>query len=421
MPCPRIAPADPVALLRTARDLADDLAADAIPRDRAGRPPADEAARLREAGLPGALLPPGPRYGTDWRTGCAVVREVATADSSVGELLARHYALAWSARLHGPPGAADGLLSESARHDLLWAGALRYAGGPGEGARPDLTLTPLGRGRHVLDGRRTVPAAVAVADRFLVDAVCAVTGDVVVVRVAPGARGVAVETAGDRLGQRAAGAGAVVFHRVTVPHSGVVARLPPDEESAPPRAALVPSVLRLALCHVGLGIVEGALAEARDAGRRARRAGLPGGDPDLLLAYGELASAAHTAAAVVERATDRMARALEEPDAWQGPHAPERRETPESPQAVESPRAVEALESHPYSGGPDYLVATAETVTARAALHITARVLELAADAPGLDRFWRNARVLTAHRSDTDRLRSIGAHYLNSPHHALLN
>ncbi|MGI5353691.1 acyl-CoA dehydrogenase, partial [Streptomyces sp. CA-252508] len=61
------------------------------------------------------------------------------------------------------------------------------------------------------------------------------------------------------------------------------------------------------------------------------------------------------------------------------------------------------------------LVATAETVTARAALHVTTRVLELA-DTPGLDRFWRNARVLTAHRSTAHRLRDIGEHYLNGTH-----
>ncbi|GGQ13256.1 acyl-CoA dehydrogenase [Streptomyces roseolilacinus] len=379
--------AGPAALLRTARDLADDLAADAIPRDRAGRPPADEAARLREAGLPSALVPPGTGYGTDWRTGCAVVREVATADSSVGELLARHYALAWSTRLYGPPDRADALARDSARRRWLWAGALRYAAGPEEGGRPDLTLIPLGGTGHVLNGRRAVPAALAVADQLVVDAVCAVTGDVLVVRVAPGGRGVSVEAAGDRLGQRAAGAGAVVFDRVTVPPARLVGRRPPDEESAPPTAALAPSVLRLALCHVGLGIVEGALAEARDAVRTARRAGPPDGDPDLLLAYGELASAAHTAAAVVERATDATADAL---DAGPGLDA-------------DAPADVAAL------------VATAETVTARAALQVTTRVLELA-DAPGLDRFWRNARVLTAHRSPTHRLRSIGDHYLNGTH-----
>lgn len=64
------------------------------------------------------------------------------------------------------------------------------------------------------------------------------------------------------------------------------------------------------------------------------------------------------------------------------------------------------------------LVATAEAVMSKATLQITARVLELA-DAPGLDRFWRNARVLTAHRPVAHRLRSIGEHYLNGSHRAV--
>ncbi|MYT27010.1 acyl-CoA dehydrogenase, partial [Streptomyces sp. SID7760] len=76
------------------------LAADAIARDQAGKPPTDETARLREAGLPAALTPPGPDRGADWRTGCAVIREIAAADSSVGDLLARHYVHAWSGRFY---------------------------------------------------------------------------------------------------------------------------------------------------------------------------------------------------------------------------------------------------------------------------------------------------------------------------------
>ncbi|MGX6739517.1 acyl-CoA dehydrogenase family protein [Streptomyces peucetius] len=135
---------------------------------------------------------------------------------------------------------------------------------------------------------------------------------------------------------------------------------------------------------MGLGIVEGALAEARDLNKKVPASRLPGADPDLLLTYGELASAAQTAIAVVDRATDAMAQALHS-----GPHI-----DPEEPAAVAA------------------LVATAETVMAKAALHVTTRVLELA-DAPGLDRFWRNARVLTAHDSAAHRLRSIGDHYLN--------
>ncbi|MFD5624454.1 acyl-CoA dehydrogenase family protein [Streptomyces yangpuensis] len=378
-------------LLRTARDVADDLAADALVREQAGRPPTDERTRLREAGLLAALTPPSPGRGTNWRTGCAVIREVAAADSSVGDVLARHYVHTWSGRFYASHHQAAALEEASVREQWLWTGAVR-APAPaenGEDGAADLTLRPRNTG-YVLDGRRSVDTAVAVADQIVLDAVCAVTGDVLVVRVSPRARGVTVEAAHDRLGQRVAGAGEVVLDRVTVTPGQVLGRRPYDEESTAPFTALAEPALRLALCHVVLGIVEGALTEARDLSRGGRAHRLPGEDPDLLLTYGELASAAHTAIAVVDRATEAMAQALDV-----GAHLD-----------AEEPAGVAAL------------VATAETVTSRAALHITTRVLELA-DAPGLDRFWRNARVLTAHRPVAHRLRSIGEHYLNGSHRAV--
>ncbi|MFI8106098.1 acyl-CoA dehydrogenase [Streptomyces sp. NPDC086023] len=376
-------------VLRTARDVADDLAADVISRDRAGGQPADETARLREAGLLAALTPPGPGRGTDWRTGCAVVREVATADSSVGDLLARHYAHAWSGRFYAGRQQAAALEEESAREHWLWTGAVRSPGPHEDTQGPDLVLRPRGTG-YALSGRRSVDTAVAVADQVVMDALCTATGDVLVVRVPSGARGVAVEPALDRLGQRVAGAGEVVLDRVAVAPGQVLGRRPHDEESAPPFTALAEPALRLTLCHVALGNAEGALAEVRDLSRGGHGRRLPGADPDLLLTYGELASAVQTATAVVDRATEVTAQALE----------------------------AGALLDADEAAGVAALVATAETVTSRAALHITTRVLELA-DAPGLDRFWRNARVLTAHRPTAHRLRAIGEHYLNGPHRAL--
>lgn len=115
---------------RVTREVADDLAADAIARDRAGKPPYDEVARLREAGLPALLTPPvlpgrnltgpasgpspdpddpgghvgGGHGGADWRTAAAVIREIAAADGSIGELIARHYVLSWSSRFFGTTG-----------------------------------------------------------------------------------------------------------------------------------------------------------------------------------------------------------------------------------------------------------------------------------------------------------------------------
>ncbi|GAA0317884.1 acyl-CoA dehydrogenase family protein [Streptomyces polychromogenes] len=377
------------ALLRTARDVADDLAADAIARDQAGEPPADESARLREAGLPAALTPPRSGRGTDWRTGCAVIREVSAADSAIGELLARHYVHAWSGRFYATDERAAALEEDSVREQWLWTGSVRAPAPQDDTERPDLTLRPRTTG-YVLDGRRPLDTALTTADQLVLDAVCTATGDVLVVRIPPGTRGVSLEPARDRLGQRAAGAGEVVLDRVAVAAGQVLGRRPRDEETAAPFTALAEPALRLALCHVGLGIAEGALVETRDLSRSGRAHRLPGEDPDLFLTYGELASAAQTATAVVDRATEVTA------------------------QALDAGTRLDAEEA----AGVAALVATAETVTSKAALHVTARVLEFA-DAPGLDRFWRNARVLTSQRPVAHRLRSIGEHYLNGSHRAV--
>ncbi|MFE6855191.1 acyl-CoA dehydrogenase [Streptomyces sp. NPDC057674] len=417
-PCDR--PADDALWPRVTRELADDLAVDALARDRAGKDPFDEVARLQEAGLPALLTAPGPnRRGAAWQAACAVVREISAADSSVGELLAHHYALSWSSRFFGGP-ARDPGTSFVNDHPLdvrTTEGRWLLAGGV-EAPRPEtgagLTLTPADSGRGwILDGTRTFASAVTVADRLVVGARPGGSGDLFVVLVDPAEPGVFTDAGTERVGQRLAGAGTVTFDRVPVAPEDVLGALPHDEHAVAPFSTLAPLVLRLLLVHVGLGIAEGALAEARDISRAgqagpgpADRSGGPSGgsepagagdDPYLLLAYGELATAAHAAAAVVERATDAMTHGLLA--AWS--------------LGVEE-RADIAV-----------LVAAAETVTGRAAVHITTRILELVdgtagADAraggPGFDRFWRNARALTAPTQAAHRLRDIGDHYLNGTH-----
>ncbi|MGW7053240.1 acyl-CoA dehydrogenase [Streptomyces sp. NPDC054887] len=391
---------------RVVRELADDLAADAVVRDRAGKPPYDEAARLREAGLPALLTPPGPgRPGADWRTACTAIREISAADSSIGELLARHYALSWSARFFGaPPGCAP-FESRAVAEQWLLAGSTRA---PEQGGGPGLTLTP-SRAGYVLNGRLDLRAGATVADRLILGATCGSTGEPLVVLVDPAHGGVRTDPADERLGQRLTGAGGVDFDHVPVSADDVLGTVPRDEHTATPFGSLSPVALGLLLTHVALGIAEGALAEARDLSRTAPRARSaahggggdayaerPSGDPYVLLAYGELATAAHTAAAVVERATDALARGLLA-----------------GRELGVDERADIAV-----------LVAAAEAVTSRCAAHITARVLELTGDAgrfdggTGLDRFWRNAQALTARFSAADRLRDVGDHYLSGtrPH-----
>ncbi|MEU2238227.1 acyl-CoA dehydrogenase [Streptomyces sp. NPDC018338] len=416
VPAPADRPADDEIWPRVTRELADDLAVDAPARDRAGKAPFDEVARLQEAGLPALLTAPGAnRRGADWRAASAVVREISAADSSVGELLAHHYVLSWSSRFFGPApqDAATGTALDVRTAEEHW-----LLGGGVEPPRtetdPGLRLTPTTNG-WILDGRRAFASGVTVADRLIVGARPGGTGDWLIVLVDPAHPGVFTDAGTDRVGQRLSGAGTVTFDHVPVPAEHVLGLLPHDEHAVTPFATLAPLALRLLLVQVGLGIAEGALAEARDIsragqagpapassadGRPATAGGHPlgtGDDPYLLLAYGELATAAHAASAVVERATDALARGLLAGETL-GPEE----------------RADIAV-----------LVSAAETVTGRAAVRITTRVLELVdgaegADAqsggPGFDRFWRNARALTAHTQPSHRLRDIGDHYLNGTH-----
>ncbi|GHA86529.1 FMNH2-dependent monooxygenase [Streptomyces termitum] len=414
-------PRDDTLWRRVVRDLADDLAVDAHARDRAGRTPLDEVERLREAGLTAFLTASDPAagpggHGADLRTACTAVRELSAADSSVGELLAHHYALSWTGRFLTAPGTRGAepfarLDARTAAEGWLLAGATEPAP---RGTGPGLTLTRADRGGWLLDGRRSYDSAVAVADRLVVAARPAGTGDLLLVLVDPAHPGVRAEPAADRVGQRLTGAGTVAFDQVPVPRSRVLGTVPADEHAVAPFTSLAPLVLRLLLVHVALGIAEGALAEARDV-TRARppepgaapgddrpAAGGPadrGDDPYLLLSYGELATSAHTAAAVAERATDALARGLRAGWAL----------------GVEE-RADLAV-----------VVSAAETVTGRAAVRLTTRILELVEGAPpaapgaggggpGFDRFWRNARALTARTRPAHRLRDIGDHYLHGSH-----
>lgn len=397
-------PGDEPIWQRVTRELADDLAADAPARERAGKSPFDEVSRLREAGLLTLLTPHGSgEHGSDWRTACAAVREIAAADSSIGELLARHYALSWSTRFFGPGGSTTGQEPAAAAEHWLLGGSADL---PQPGKGPGLTLTPAD-GAYVLNGRKSFAAGVTVADRLILGASCAQTGELLLVLVDPGQPGVLVDPVNERLGQRLTGAGSVRFHDVPVSTDYVIGSLPHDEHTVPPFTALAPLALRLLLTHVGLGIAEGTLAEARDISRltpsaRAATAtggdpypSRPGDDPYLLLAYGELATAAHTAAAVVDHATEALAGAL---------------------------LAGRELGINEHADVAALVAAAAETVTNRTTMDITTRILELTADAgpidqgAGLDRFWRNARVLTAQTSPAHRLRDIGEYFLNGAH-----
>ncbi|WP_329459515.1 acyl-CoA dehydrogenase family protein [Streptomyces sp. NBC_01497] len=384
--------------LRVGRELADDLAVDAVERDRAGKPPYDEMVRVRESGLLAALAPPDARgFGMGWRTACAVVRRIAAADGSMGELLGRHYVLSWSARFFAGPERAAEWEADARKEQWLWAGdtgtTRPHAFARDTGTGPSLIRAARRGGGGVLRGSRTVASAVTLADRLVLNATADDTGEPLVVCVAPGDAGILREAAHDRLGQRLTDAGTVHFDEVATDAEAVLGPFWTDEDVAPPFTMLASAALRLMLTHVALGIAEGALAEAGDLSRaearRLRAVEDPGGplaatDGDVLLAFGSLALDLHSASAVVDRATTALADSLRE-----GRKLDEERRT-----------------------GTAVLVAAAEAVTVPAALRTGEGVLGLG-EAEGLDRFWRDLRTLVGRVPAGHALRVLGEYYLS--------
>jgi alkylation response protein AidB-like acyl-CoA dehydrogenase len=391
--------------LHVARELADDLATDAVERERAGKPPLDEVERLREAGLLTLLAATAHGGGgADWRTAYAVVRTISAADAAIGELLGVHYFLSSGARFFAGPARAERVERESAAGRWCWSGGIASD-------QPSLMLNP-GANGHLLDGRLSCAVGAGVADRLLVRASRTDTGEPLAVVVDPSHPGVVRGTGGETFGQRPAAGGSVAFDSVPVTADDVFGSLSADDGVLSPFAGLAAPTARLVSAQVCLGAAEGLLAEARELSRPATASGQPSDplhwpvlsgaphwpvspaqDPYVLGAYGELAVTARSAAALADQAVDALMRGLargEELDDDEGAEI-------------------------------TVLAGAAEAAASRAAQEITTRALDVigaraASTRYGLDRFWRNARTHTLRTPVSSRLREAGDYHLNGTH-----
>lgn len=396
-PAPPSDPAGPGVAhwLRVAREAADDLATDSVAREQAGKAPVDEVSRLREAGLLTLRAPAGSwEGGADWTTAYAVVREIATADGAIGQLLGCHYFLGWSARFFAGPGCAARLAERSAAEQWCWGGGLARQ-------EPPLTLARTSKGL-VLDGRQSYSTGVLVADRLAVRAVRENTGEPLAVVVDPARRGVVTDGDADTFGQRLAAGGSVEFDRVRVSADDVLGSLSADEDVLSPRAALASPAGRLFSAQLLLGMTEGVLGETREYSRTGptprHPAWAPGTprdphDAQVQAAYGELAVLSRSASALTGQALD----------------------------AVRD--GVARGEDLTYEECADIsaLVAMAETAAARAAQETATRSLDIigsrsASARLGLDRFWRNTRTHTLYEPVAHRLRDVGEYFLSGAH-----
>ncbi|MFK4145077.1 acyl-CoA dehydrogenase family protein [Streptomyces sp. NPDC004065] len=381
--------------LHTARELADDLATDAVEREQAGKTPLDEVARLRESGLLTLAAPAEfGGGGADWRTVYAVIRTVAAADGAIGHLLGNHYFLSHSARFFADRTRALRIERESAAGRWCWGGGIASDEAP-------LVLTPA-PGGHLLSGYRRYATGVGTADRLVVRAAQYGTGEPLAVLVDPARAGVVSGGSGDAFGQRLAAGGGVEFDAVAVTADDMLGSLSPDEGVLSPFAALAAPTARLVSVQFCLGVAEGLLAEVREYGSGRRSPWRPCSpqpwpdspqDPYAVTVYGELTVVARAASALAEQAVNALVGGLAQGDDLGDDECAE--------------IAV--------------LASAAQSAAFRAAQEITTRALDvIGADAAsarhGFDRFWRDARTHTLREPVAHRLREVGDYYLNGAH-----
>jgi alkylation response protein AidB-like acyl-CoA dehydrogenase len=358
-----------------------ELAATAARRDAEGGTAKRERDLIRASGLLGLAIPRAlGGAGADWIEIAQAVRRVSAVDSALAHLFAFHHLMVVTPQIFGTPEQARALMEKTLRERCFWGNAVN----PKD---PRLRLCRDG-GVLRLDGAKTFCSGASDSDMLIVSALD--EQDRLKIAAIPTKRaGVRIHDDWDNMGQRQTDSGAVSFERVEISEDELLVSPGP---MGSPFTALRPCLVQLLLTAIFAGLARGALDEAKAyvRGLPSEGAARIGADPFILHTTGEL----WTQAAAAEVLLDRAARAFQ--SGWEKGDAI----TPQQRGAI----AIE--------------IATAKTVSARAALDIGSRIFEIMGARATharlrLDRFWRNARTHTLHDPIDHKLKEIGDFVLN--------
>ncbi|WP_336049527.1 acyl-CoA dehydrogenase family protein [Streptomyces sp. CA2R101] len=384
----RPAPEGPQGWIERATEVAAVLATDAVARDRTGATPYAEVGLLKDSGLV-TLLGPVEQGGggQDWPTAYRVIREVAKADGSIGQLLGYHYLWNWAARLVGTREQWEAVEAEAARQRWFFGGAVN----PRD---KDVVVRDEGE-TLVFSGRKSFSTGSKVSDVTVLEGVLEGTDNHVFAIVPSDSDGLTFHTDWDNIGQRLTESGSVTLDGVQVPWSAAAGYV--DKEFRPRvyNTLNVPTI-QLAFAHFYLGIAAGALETSAVYTRTKARSWLHGGheraadEPYVIDTYGDLTAKLWAAEALADRVAEEGQRLHDAPDA-----------------VTEQDR-----------GEFEVRVAAVKARATDVALEVTNRIFEATgarstASAEGLDRFWRNVRTHTLHDPVAYKRREVGSFVLD--------
>ncbi|MFC8286208.1 acyl-CoA dehydrogenase family protein [Streptomyces cyaneofuscatus] len=381
------APDSPQGCIGRAAEVAALLATDAAARDKAGATPYTEIQLLKDSGLV-TLLGPAEHGGggQDWTTAYRVIREVAKADGSIGQLLGYHYLWNWAARLVGTREQWEHVEAEAVRQTWFFGGAVN----PRDS---DVVVTEDGDDL-VFTGAKTFSTGSKVSDVTVLEGVLEGTDQHIFAIVPSDSEGLVFHDDWDNIGQRLTESGGVTIDGVRTPWASAAGYV--DKEFRPRvyNTLNVPTI-QLVFISFYLGIAAGALETAATYTRTKARSWLHGGyeqavdEPYVIDTYGDLTAKLWAVEALADAVAAEGQKLHDAPD-----------------EVTEQAR-----------GEFEVRVAAAKARATEVALEVTSRIFEVTgaratASAEGLDRFWRNVRTHTLHDPVAYKRREVGRHVL---------
>ncbi|MBD2111803.1 acyl-CoA dehydrogenase family protein [Nodosilinea sp. FACHB-141] len=377
---------DQSSILATAATLAQELAASAVERDRTAGIPTLEVSRLRDLGLLSLVVPQ--EYGgagADLVTLYQVVKELAKADGSIGQLYVNHIGLVTLAHSLGTVAQKERDYRGTAQHQWFWGNAIN--------TRDErLKLTPDGEGFR-LNGEKGFGTGIPAADRWVFSAVQDGVELPLFLAIPSDREGVTIQDDWDNVGQRRTASNSLSFNNVWVAPDEIYGPAP-DPEGA--FATLPGPVAQLGKTHVYLGIAEAALQAARQYTQAKSRPWITSGvsgitlDPYVLHHYGDLWVQLEAANQLAASVAPLVQAAWDKGDAL----------------------------THEERGEVAVRVGAAKAFASKVGLEIANRIFEVTgsratATAYGFDRYWRDLRTFTLHDPADYKLRDTGNWFLN--------
>lgn len=343
-----------------ARAIGERHRATAPERERAGTPPREELADVRESRLVNLLIPRelGGEGGT-WVDAARVVSELSRSDPSLGALLNYHYVNFIADLLDYETDGAE-VRRRSAASRWLWSNVTQ----PWVPFRAD----PTPDGGFILNGVKPLNTGTSIADVNTVLAPRTDRDEYVYVYLPRDREGITYHGDWDAFGLRRSETVTMTFTDVAVRPEEVLKDTHPGPRKTFPPFYMAPAGLSFA--SILVGAAQGALDIARDHVR-----GGPGGaEPEVVSAFGELSARVQAAVAHRDRVAAQVA------DAYT------RRRELEWSEISELSFAAERL----------------RIFVSEVGLRVGSEVFELVGpdalgDAVGLDRFWRDVRIHSLH------------------------